>query len=153
MRSIRFAAALALSLLPNHLAACEIAIRDAKAAISAIGLVFEPYKERCLYENEGLQCLVKERSLATHSFAMPGYVPGYLAVLSASASEKTDKDVLAGIFISHLVDRSPNKDIRPRLVRAFELGEEIKISGGDCSLQARTKDGMVEVFMAGPMVR
>ncbi|WP_156411998.1 hypothetical protein [Bosea sp. Root483D1] len=121
--------------------------------MAAIRKVFEPYKERCRHENEGVQCLIKERSLETNSFAVPGYMPGYLAVLSASARERADKEVLAGIFISHLADSSPNQNVKSRLTQAFELGEEFKISGENCSLWARTKDGAVEVFMAGPMVR
>lgn len=153
MRLIGLTSALALSLLPSRSPACEVAVKDAKAAIAEVRALFEPYRARCRYDDEGIQCLVKERSLSTSSVAMRGFVPGYLAVLSASAGEKVDKESLSRIFVSHMVDRSPTREIKTRFVRALETGEEFKVSGEDCTLAVRMKDGMLEVVLAGPMVR
>jgi hypothetical protein len=153
MRFVRAVAALIAASAPGQISACEVAIRDAKSAISKIKKVFEPYKDSCRYENDGIQCLVTERSLQTSSMTMPGYVPGYMATIVFSASNEADKAVLASILVDHFVDRSPARDIAPRMLRAIEGGEALRVLGDTCTIAIQMKDGTLDIALIGPMVR
>jgi hypothetical protein len=144
---------LSLSWLPRPLSACEVAIRDAKSAIASISSLFDAHRDRCRYEDGGIQCSIAERAFSTSLSAMPGHVPGYLAILTVSAREKADKDRLSRIFIYHLVDRSPDREIKSRLIKALERGEEFKFSGDTCTVGTSTKDGVTDLIMIGPMSR